>query len=190
MLALNLITDRSLADIERWRTLSALEYDAMTTEEKAEWDSGLKGAYNAADLNRVENAVSALAAALTDVVEEMKQYAESLGVAWDGLFDFPYNPEDYAPITKINWKDSDIQTAAEMERYLSNVKLLRGALNFTSDPLPESMNKLTWQGANAIERALTGLNAALEEARTVRKDKITRTPKSWFYSGEVFAGEV
>lgn len=53
-----LITDRSPADVERVRYLASLWGPAAgqwrgSTEERAEWEAGMKGSYNAADLNRV-----------------------------------------------------------------------------------------------------------------------------------------
>lgn len=60
-----LITDRTLADVERVRYLKNL-WDPVrrrwtgTPEEWAEWESGPKGAYNAKDLNRVMRAASYL----------------------------------------------------------------------------------------------------------------------------------
>lgn len=63
---LNLITDRTQADADEVKRLAAKGYAAMTTEEKAAWDAGLKGAYNASDLNRVGSAVGYVAGRLTD----------------------------------------------------------------------------------------------------------------------------
>lgn len=58
-----LITNRTEADAARARYLASLWGLAPgqwrgTAEERAEWDAGLKGAYNAADLNRVTLAAS------------------------------------------------------------------------------------------------------------------------------------
>lgn len=60
-----LITDRSSADVERVRYLASLWGPAAgqwrgTAAERSEWESGLKGAYNASDLNRVTLAASYL----------------------------------------------------------------------------------------------------------------------------------
>lgn len=60
-----LITDRTRADAERARYLAGLWGPAPgqwrgTAEELAEWNVGLKGAYNAKDLNRVTLAASYL----------------------------------------------------------------------------------------------------------------------------------
>lgn len=58
-----MITDRAEADVERVRYLRSLWGPAPgqwrgTAGELAEWEAGLKGAYNAADLNRVTLAAS------------------------------------------------------------------------------------------------------------------------------------
>ena len=60
-----LITDRSPADVERVRYLASLWGPSAgqwrgTAAELAEWNAGLKGAYNARDLNRVTLAASYL----------------------------------------------------------------------------------------------------------------------------------
>lgn len=52
-----LITDRTQSDITRWRTLHDKGWANMTADEKAEWTAGMKGAYNATDLNRVNDAL-------------------------------------------------------------------------------------------------------------------------------------
>lgn len=60
-----LITDRTEADAARARYLTSLWGPAPgqwrgTAEERAEWDAGLRGAYNAEDLNRVTLSASYL----------------------------------------------------------------------------------------------------------------------------------
>lgn len=52
-----LITDRTQSDITRWRALHDKGWAGMTADEKAEWSAGMKGAYNATDLNRVNEAL-------------------------------------------------------------------------------------------------------------------------------------
>lgn len=57
-----LITDRTQADVNRALTLSAKGWAAMTAAEKEEFEAGMKGAYNATDLNRVNAAMEYLEA--------------------------------------------------------------------------------------------------------------------------------
>ncbi len=60
-----LITDRTIADVNRVKYLSSLWGPAPgqwrgTRDELVEWSNGLKGAYNAADLNRLTLAANYL----------------------------------------------------------------------------------------------------------------------------------
>lgn len=56
-----LVTDRTLADVQRANELAAIGYRNMTAEQKAEWDGPLKGRYDiATDLNRVSAACAYL----------------------------------------------------------------------------------------------------------------------------------
>lgn len=83
-----------------------------------------KGAYNYSDLNRVERAV-----------EEISALA-GLGLT-----------------TKTNWSMWDVPTMSEMSRYLGNIKSVRAYCGSTIE-LPESMNHLTYETANNIEKIL------------------------------------
>lgn len=187
---MNLIVDRTYADAQRADALARKGWAAMSEEEKAEWLGGLKGAYNAVDLNRVETAVGVLAETLMALPAEIKDYAESFGVAWDAFFELPYDPEHFAVETKTDWAMTDIPSAKELERYLLNVTTLRGALEYATDDLPSSMDGLTWSGANAIEKALVNLDAAISECRENRKDQIDRTAAVFVPSGVYCCGSV
>lgn len=131
-----LITDRSAADVQYVSGL-ALKTHKMTDAELAEWLSGLKGAYNASDLNRVEGAVL--------YVIERLQIA-----GWYVKLD-----------TKTGWKFSDFPTVAEMDRYLSNIRKLRAALPTGLPVVPADADRLTYNEANDIERLLEMLDAAV-----------------------------
>ena len=62
---MNLIYDRTAEDVERALALAKkAEAGTLTDAEKTEWLAGMKGCYNAADMNRVEAAVQTLAAEL------------------------------------------------------------------------------------------------------------------------------
>lgn len=187
---MDLIYDRTQANSDRVATLTNKGWQNMTAEEQAEWAGGLKGAYNATDLNRVETAVAELSEILTNLPDEVKAYAEAYGVAWDAFFDIPYLVENIRTSTKTDWANGDIPDIEDMERYLSNVKHLRNALEYATDELPSSMLNLTWRGANAIEKALVNLDAAISEYREHRKDQIDRTAAVFVPSGVYFGGSV
>lgn len=118
-----------------------------------------KGKYQASDLNRVEEAVGYLSLFANAIVS-----AEPL-------------------ITKTDWKEPDSfssntwPTQKQMERYLSNVASLCESVGI-SVALPDSIENLTWQGANQIEFAL---QQVLEYVRS--------NYQNFQYSGDLFAGE-
>ena len=185
-----LITDRVQADKERVEELAEKGYDAMSVAEKAEWDGEMKGSYNASDLNRVETAVAYLAELLIALPDELKEYAASKGVAFDAFFDVPYDKQSYYLTTKTDWSQLDIPTPEQMARYLENVKALRSALDYATSDLPGSMDNLTIDGANAIEKALNGLYVAISEFDAKTKVNLDNTASVWIYSGEIYASEV
>lgn len=187
---LMLITDRTATDASRVDALSAIPYAKMTDAQKAEWDSDLKGAYNASDLNRVESAVDYLAGVLRALPDDLKAYAQEKVVGWDRFFDVPYDAENVVVDTKTDWRVTDIQIPQDMARYLDNVAYLRGIVEYSTATLPNSMDNLTWQGANAIEKALVDLEDAIERLRAQTKHYIDLTVQSWCFSGEVYTGEV
>lgn len=154
---LNLITDRTQADVDRVRQLAQKGFGNMTADEKTEWLSGLKGAYNASDLNRVGAAVAYVAWRLTGY-----GYAVSVDPRQD-------------------WQVTDIPTQESMTAYLADVAALRAALTVAADTpeVPEDMERLTWKEANDIEKILVDVDELL-----------TRMAAAWFYSGELYAGEV
>lgn len=107
-----------------------------------------KGAYNYSDLNRVETAVGEL----SDLY--------GLGLT-----------------TKTDWSAYDIPNAQDMDRYLSNIRRIRTIVPDQSSlpTLPTDMRKLTFDGANNIEKILV---AAYEGAA------------GSYRSGELYSGEV
>lgn len=82
---------------------------------------------------------------------------------------------------KKDWVMGDIPTPSQMTAYLNDVSKLRAMLTVaqTTPEVPEDMEKLTWQEANDIEQILVDLDAML-----------TRMAAAWFYSGDLYSGEV
>lgn len=118
-----------------------------------------KGRYEASDLNRVEAAVGYLSLLAKAVASAEPLITKT---DWDvpGLF------------SSDSWP-----TQSQMERYLGNVKTLCQSVGISVD-LPESMKKLTWDGANQIEKALEMVH-----------NQVVTSFKGYQYSGEFFAGE-
>ena len=133
---LNLITDRTQKDVDYAARLNAAGWDGMTEDERTAWTLGLKGTYNASDLNRVGNAVNYVAGRL-----------ENAG------YSAPVYP-------KIDWMESDIPTESSMERYLEGVATIRSTLTVLpgTPDVPEDMVGLTYEEANDIERILLAVD--------------------------------
>ena len=133
-----MITDRTSADVRRVKELAAKGYANMTADEKTEWNAGLKGAYNAADLNRVGQACADLYTALAGA-----------GYAVPG----------YTAL-KTDWTNSDRPTKAQLTTYLSTVSAIKAVLPAVTD-LPSTMKSLTYEGANNIEKLLVEVDDIL-----------------------------
>lgn len=154
---LYLVTDRTPADVERVKQLAAKDYASMTEAERNEWNAGLKGAYNASDLNRVQAAMAYLA----DRLNALGYYAEA--------------PHQRA------WTASDMPKPSDMAAYLSDVEKLRAVIPvmLTTPDAPPDAEKLTYSEANNIEKILLDINTLLNNMTA-----------AWFYSGELYSGEV
>ena len=127
-----LVTDRTQADVERVRELAAKGFAAMTAAEQAEWLTGMKGAYNAADLNRVGIALNYLAARLSSICGR--------SIAWTA---------------KTDWAVTDIPAASQAETYRRQIQDIRDALVYPAGtPDVPQLARLTYTGANDIERIL------------------------------------
>lgn len=86
------------------------------------------------------------------------------------------------PVTvKKDWLTTDAPTASQMETYRQNIVTLRGqiAVMASTPQAPASMAGLNYVKANNIEQILLDLDALI--------DKLI---KSWYFSGELYAGEV
>lgn len=186
----SLITDRTQADVDRVKKLTAKGWANFTDEEKAEWEGEMKGAYNASDLNRVESAVDQLLARMREIAGSLESYAEQIGVAWETMFAPPYDMADYALTVKLDWTEEDRPRPPDMTRYLGNVVKLRNAVEYATTALPSVMDKLTFEGANAIEQALERLDAALDALEANKRKYILNTSLAWVFSGDVYCGEV
>ena len=173
--ALNLITDRTEADVIRAQELDAKGWDAMTADEQAEWSGGMKGAYNVSDLNRVTSAMAYLTGILRGYGYAVDYQPVSITHA-DGT-------------TDTTWQETDEPTYSHLERYRLNVAAVRAVLSMlpTTPDTPARIvassvgatDGLTWSGANDIERILEDV-----------EHLINNMAAAWYYSGDLYAGEV
>ena len=162
---LNLITDRTQADVDRGLYLSGLWTGGTftgTDDELAEWNSDLKGFYNASDLNRV--------------IEAMEYLAGALNAAGYAL----------AIHSAPNWSDTSIPCQDDAQTYLEDLRTIHDALECHSEianpciagisvvnspdgvgnggiqAVPSTLKELMWSTANTIERILLRVNQAYE----------------------------
>lgn len=78
------------------------------------------------------------------------------------------------------WAENDVPRFPQMDAYLRAVRSLDGLIPIPGKPaIPESPDRLDWRGANAIEEFLTRMD-----------DSAERIAGAWFYSDEIFSGEV
>lgn len=137
---LTLITDRDGFDVSRVKELAAKGFENMSESERLEWLSGLKGSYNAADLNRVEEAVDFVARRLIPTGYIM----------------------DYT--VKTTWQKSEYMSPDDVKRYLGNIQKIRDGLvtGYEFPEVPTDLNGLTTEEANNIEKILVLVNSIID----------------------------
>ena len=135
----NLITDRTAQDVDRVKILAAKAWQDMTAEERAEWLSPMRGAYNYTDMNRVGEAVAYVAGR---------------------LMEFGYL--SFVPSARV-WSAEDIPTESDLFQYFGNVSILRQAITvWESTPVaPGSINGFGANEANALEQILADVDQIL-----------------------------
>lgn len=136
---LQLITDRTARDLRYVAELSAKGLENMTESELEEYLKGMKGAYNAGDLNRVESAVNYL-------VERLKITGNYLNLS-----------------IKTSWTIYEYVTLSEAERYLHNVETIKNCFISPDDmpDVPANLDNLDFQEANDIEKILYMVDAII-----------------------------
>lgn len=79
------------------------------------------------------------------------------------------------------WTEDDIPTASQMAQYIANIAALRGTIAMlpTTPSTPDSMELLDYIKANNIEQIMVDVNQL-----------IINMAAAWFYSGDLYSGEV
>lgn len=110
--------------------------------------------------------------------EDLNRVGHAVEYLTDLLGEYGYS----APTRpRTDWKAGDIPREQDMKIYLDNIRALMDCytvLDTTPEP-PGSMRKLGYEGANAIEQILVDMNFL-----------IINMAAAWFYSGDLYAGEV
>ena len=86
-----------------------------------------------------------------------------------------------ATVGKSDWTEEDYNNVEALDYYLRDISLVRGAIAVTSDtpPVPDDLQGLYWWEANNIEKILEDVDYL-----------ITNMMQAWYYSGDLYAGEV
>lgn len=134
------ITNRTNEDVDRIEEYDEIGYAYLDNGQKAEWLSGMIGALNATDLNRIES---------------NQQFILNL---LSGQYHLPF---------KTNWQMIDFVTENDEKRILNNLKVLMNPFDFDKSKLPETplneFNKI-----NTIESVLldafNDFNANIEKS--------------------------
>ena len=110
--------------------------------------------------------------------EDLNRVGAAMNYVADRLKAAGYDPH-ISP--KTDWKETDYPTPQTMERYLGDLAELRRQFSVMqiTPTVPMDMVNLTYQEANDIERILEDVDSL-----------ITNIMAGWFYSGELYAGEV
>lgn len=128
------VFDRTQADVDRAKELNN-KYIAgvITEEEKSEWDSGVKGALNVSDLNRIEANIHTLS----------------------GHF--------ACPVITRQWNSAEIPRSSDYLRIRDNIQSIKSAwfgLSQTPEVPEQPLN--SFEKWNDIERILHDLNYTYE----------------------------
>lgn len=94
------------------------------------------------------------------------------------LYSFGY-PVDV--VVKTNWTMQDVPTVNDMRRYFENVNTLRGMIRVysTTPEAPTTEARMDYKMANNLEKILLDVDELL-----------TKISGAWFYSGDLYLGEV
>ena len=156
----NLITDRTAADVAAFIRLRDKGWDNMTTAEREQWTAGMKGAYNASDLNRVCSALNYMRDILTET-----------GYLSGREFSL-----------KTNWTTGEVITADFFNSYINAVETVRGALvHFDTTPqTPVNVGSLDYKDANNIEKILIDMYDIYQLMMQTKN----------IYCGDIYGGEI
>ena len=136
----DLITDRTDADVDEAKRLrdKLIAGEALTDEESARYFAGIRGAYNASDMDRVGAAV--------------RYVANRLNAEGYGAYVSP----------KTDWHMADIVRQSDWNKYLDEVRHLRRKLTLmrTTPQITDGMYSglKSYAEANAIEQILVDLD--------------------------------
>lgn len=110
---------------------------------------------------------------------DLNRVGHAIDYLKDRLYDTGYSVE-VSP--KKDWTMEDIPSKAQMEHYLEDINTIKSMLtriNGEAPEPPDTMRFLRWNEANDIEQILVNM-----------EENLNRIPPAYFYSNEIFAGEL
>lgn len=140
----DLITDRKAADVAQVKSLLALANVGDASAQYRLENEDFKGAYNAADLNRVGTACEYLHGLITDMGYDVPNYTTP----------------------KTDWAGTDVPTAAQLQAYITNIAALKAVWS-AAQTIPSTMDNLGYDGANNIERLLIEVEGQIEKITAI-----------------------
>lgn len=186
-----LIFDRTASDVQRIAALiSASQKRSLTDAELQKWNAhNVRGAYNAEDLNRVGEAAIYVNAYLSTVQDSIDAYRESLGVASDAIFIAPIKAPagDIAPRLDFARGDHPTVILADASNTMHAAAVVAERADIT---LEVDVARMTYHNANDVERALYDAYHHGKNAEEKRKDKADRIAAAWYYSGDLYCGQI
>lgn len=144
---IDLITDRTQEDLTYHLDLrKAIIERTATPLQWKEWLEGTRGSYNATDLNRVGIAMIEAAKLVTELIK----------------------PVSVSP--KTDWNIEDIPTKEQTQHYLYDIGRIKSAIATAVPDLPgvpDSMDKLTIDKANDIEKILLACQNIVKNIQSI-----------------------
>lgn len=190
-----LIYDRTYEDVERVRqfTTRILKYgfSDLTSAEQAEYMAGMKGAYNYTDMNRIGQAIAYIANRMTSIPTELAYYRNLKGVAYDPVFDVPYDPDDVVVNPKTNWAMGDVPLQSQATSLLNDLSILQEQIVLPAGTpgVPTTLDGLDHIAANEIEYLLYVIDTTLSETEDNLYSMIDRACAAFLYAGVAYSGE-
>lgn len=155
-----LVTDRTQSDVQRVRSVAAKIINGTASAAEI-------AEWNAANMKGAYN------------YTDLNRVTAAIDALKTTLNGYGYEVEGLRPVRV--WYETDIPTPDLMAEYLANVSAIRSVLDMlpTTPAVPTDMEQLTTDKANAIERIFADINTLIQNMIA-----------AWFYSGEIYSGEV
>ena len=189
-----LISDRTQADVDRVKELNIkLLHGTETEAEYLEWVAGLKGAYNAADLNRVSETTERLGEYMIARENALINFRNTYQIGSSAYNDMPYAPGDVVTHAKYDWDMYDIPSYEQGQNYVGDIQRLRDCVSpllSASAPGVPDINFLDYEGANDIEELLQTIYDTVTAAFNEKADILNRSRKSLDYTNMITCGGI